>query len=341
MERCSDVSALKASRVVVHAPATSANMGPGFDCLAVAVGLYDEFTFTVLGEGPSRAVTYDASGLGQAGAGQAHRPPQGPAARSLTVLTRIPSDERNLAVRSFKAYFAEMGLRPPDVEVTCLSRIPVARGLGSSAAAIVAGITAAEAMAGQGVDVQRKLNVAARIEGHPDNTSACILGGVTVSSMVSSTVLWAKVPLALQLDTVVAVPDFTLSTAVARNVLPGSVLHSDAVFNVGRAALLVASLASGDCANLRWATEDRLHQPYRASLAPGMVTAVRMAIEAGALGSYVSGAGPSIMALVPSEADAAPVTKAMLAAFVQAKVTATAMRLAAGVPGARVLEVQG
>ena len=152
------------------------------------------------------------------------------------MLTRIPSDERNLAVRSFKAYFAEMGLRPPDVEVTCLSRIPVARGLGSSAAAIVAGITAAEAMAGQGVDVQRKLNVAARIEGHPDNTSACILGGVTVSSMVSSTVLWAKVPLALQLDAVVAVPDFTLSTAVARNVLPGSVLHSDAVFNVGRAA---------------------------------------------------------------------------------------------------------
>lgn len=329
------------ARVVVRAPATSANMGPGFDTLGIAVGLYDEFAFTVLGSGPSRAVTYDEGSPATDGGRAAARP-------------AVPTDGTNLAIRAFKAFYTDVGLRAPEVEVTCRSRIPVGRGLGSSAAAITAGITAAEAMLGCGGDVdadgddatdaatglQRRLDLAARIEGHPDNTSACILGGMVASAQVASSVLWARVPLGARLNGVVAIPETVLSTKIARNVLPSNVPHSDAVFNVGRVALLVASMVSGDLRNLHWATEDRLHQPYRASLAPGMASAMRLAVEAGALGAYVSGAGPSVMALVAEGRQSGAVAEAMGTAFAQSRMECTIMNLPMGAPGAGVLRGQ-
>jgi homoserine kinase len=321
---------VKRSRVVVKAPATSANMGPGFDALGIALGLYDEFSFAVLEAGPSRAATYDIS---KPLAGGGFAPPR----------FRVPTDASNLAIRAFRLACADLGVAAPEVDMTCMSRIPVSRGLGSSAAAITAGVTAAWAMFGDDVDgdVQRRLDLAARLEGHPDNTSACILGGMVASAQVASGVLWARVPVQAALEAIVAVPDVALSTSVARNVLPPNVPHSDAVFNVGRVALLVASLASGELHNLRWATEDRLHQPYRACLTPGTAAAVRVALEAGALGAYVSGAGPSAMALTAAgAANASSVAEAMRTAFTQVGVACTILHLPMGAAGAGVVEAE-
>ncbi len=307
---------IAAHRVVVRAPATSANMGPGFDSLGFAVELRDELTFERTGTAESVAVTIG---------------PDGKPCR-----LGIPAGSDNLAIRAFAAAFREAGKDAPGVRVSIINRIPVARGLGSSAAAIVAGLMAADAFMGVQPDLQQRLNTAARIEGHPDNTAACILGGVTASSLVGSRVLWARVPMCQDLLAVVAVPDFPVSTRAARNVLPGSVPYSDAVFNVGRVGLLIASLASGNYSNLRYATEDRLHQPYRSGLVPGMVNAMKAACDAGAMGAYMSGAGPSILALVGDRAQAEPVQAAMKEAFAQARVEAATMVLPMATSGAAV-----
>lgn len=296
---------MSVKKVIVHAPATSANMGPGYDSMAMALELRDDITFELAGDGESQAITLSEDGSPS---------PEG-----------LPTDRSNLAIRAFEAVFVEAGERPPSVRVTTVNRIPIARGLGSSAAAIVAGVTAGGVIRGSELDLQHRLNLAAKIEGHPDNTVACILGGVTVSSLVGSRVMWAKIPLQRELGALVAVPDFGVSTGIARNVLPQSVLHADAVFNVGRVALLVASLCTGAYENLRYATEDKLHQPYRSLLVPGMLDAIRSACDGGALGAYVSGAGPAILALMDSECDPEPIAQAMAAAFDRSRVKVSDM----------------
>ena len=301
-------------KVVVRPPATSANMGPGFDSLGFAMELRDELTFERTGDAESMAITLD---------------PDGKPCESM-----IPTGSDNLAIRAFATAFDEAGQQAPRVRVSIVNRIPVARGLGSSAAAIVAGLVAADAFMGIEPDLQRRLNRAARIEGHPDNTAACILGGVTASSLVGARVLWAKVPVRGNLLAVVAVPDFPVPTRAARNVLPGNVPYSDAVFNVGRVALLVASLASGDYANLRYAMDDRLHQPYRSAIVPGMVNAMRAACDAGAMGSYMSGAGPSMLALLSGDTQPEIVAAAMEEAFARVRVNAVTMVLPMAMSGA-------
>lgn len=301
-------------KVIVRAPATSANMGPGFDSLGFAMELRDELTFERAADGQSQAITLDPNGR--------------------QVSLGIPGGSDNLAIRAFATAFREAGQPAPAVQVCIVNRIPVARGLGSSAAAIVAGLMAADVFMGVAPDLQRLLGTAARIEGHPDNTAACILGGITASSFVGARVLWARVPICHSLRAVVAVPDFPVSTRAARNVLPANVPHSDAVFNVGRVALLVASLASGNYANLRYAFDDRLHQPYRSGLVPGMANAMKAAADLGAIGSYMSGAGPSIMALIGDDELAEPVALAMREAFARARVNASTMVLPMAESGA-------
>ncbi len=292
---------MSANKVIVHAPASSANLGPGHDSLAMALELRDDIIFEVLAEGESEAITLTEDGS-----------PSG---------EDLPTGRTNLAIRAFEAVFLEVGKRPPSVRVTTVNRIPIARGLGSSAAAIVAGVAAGNLFCGGHLDMQGRLNLAARIEGHPDNTAACTLGGVTVSSLVGSRVMWAKVPLPRELRALVVVPGFGVPTGVARNVLPGSVLHADATFNVSRVALLVASLCTGVYENLRYATEDKLHQPYRSPLVPGMLDAIRSACDAGALGAYMSGAGPSILALMGPETDHEPIARAIAEAFRRSRVS--------------------
>ncbi|MCR4427510.1 MAG: homoserine kinase [Firmicutes bacterium] len=302
-------------RVKVSVPATSANLGSGFDSLGIALGLEDEFVFE-LGAGQSGVVLLGPEGVSQ------H--------------ARIPTGRDNLSIRAFEAAYAEAGQRAPEVMVTMANHIPVARGLGSSAAGIVAGTVAANEFMGRPLDRQAMLNLAAKLEGHPDNTTACMLGGLTASALVGSRTLWARLPLPPGLGCVVVVPDFQVSTSSARNVLPSSVQYSDAVFNVSRAALLVASLATGAYQNLRYAMEDRLHQPYRSALVPGLFAAVRAGLDAGALGVAMSGAGPSVLALVGEGVSREVVGQAIVDAFRQARVTSRAIPLPITSEGARV-----
>ncbi len=249
-----------ANAVVVRAPATSANMGPGLDCLGMALDLWNEVE-AVPGVQP------------------------------------LANDE-NLILRAIRAVFEEVGAAYPGFELRCTNRIPFARGLGSSAAAIACGVLIGNSCLGGPLDESALLQLAGQIEGHPDNVVPCLLGGVRVAVMVEGgRVVQARVPVAVRLRVVCFVPDQLSSTAYARGLLPSTIPLADALFNVARASLLVAGLASGQPDVLGEATRDRLHQPYRLPLFPGGTRLLKAAMQAGALGAFTSGAGPSVLAL--------------------------------------------
>jgi homoserine kinase len=251
-------------RVHVRVPASSANLGPGFDVLAAALGLHMEVE--VRETGRFRVHTQLA----------------------------IARDRRNLCVRGFAA------LRPPEgVEFTIRSEIPLSGGLGTSAAAYVAGLLAADRLNGGGADV---LAEAVRLEGHPDNVAAALLGGFVVCTGPRAT----RLDPPPDLEAVLVVPDRAVRTAKARAALPAVVPIADAVFNVGRASLLVLGLARGDLDLVARGLDDRLHQPRREPLYPRSMAVVRGARELGALGATISGAGPSVLVWVRAD-DAAAV----------------------------------
>jgi homoserine kinase len=271
---------LPVTRVVVDVPASSANLGAGYDALALALDIRDRVVVTALPEpGLDLAVT---------GEGAAD----------------LPTDSHN---RFFVAF--EIGLRwalgevPSDIgwRVRMLNEIPLARGLGSSAAATVAGLVAADAMAGGGrLDMRQLLTLAAEIEGHPDNAAAALLGGFVVVSLIDGRPEAIRFDIPRDLRAVLFVPVRPLSTGAMRATLPHDVPHRDAVFNVGRAALGVAALATGRLDLLRATTEDRLHEPYRAAIFPALPVLVAAAREAGALGACLSGSGSSVIAFADS-----------------------------------------
>ena len=247
----------------ITAPASSANLGPGFDCLAVALELRNEVVVRrVAGAG----VTVTAEGEGAAG---------------------VPTGASNLFVRAFAASGAE----PAGLAVEMRNRIPFARGLGSSAAPIAAGVAAGLAWRGAGDD---PLPAAAALEGHPDNVAAALLGGVTVAWTSSGEARALRLSDA-PVDLVAVIAANELSTERARAALPASVPHTDAVHTAARAALLVAALEHGRTDAIRDALDDRLHEPYRAALVP-LLAAVRERIAgSAALGATLSGAGPSVL----------------------------------------------
>jgi homoserine kinase len=245
--------------VRVRVPASSANLGPGFDVLAAALGLHMELEVEEAGRFEVR-----------------------------TELA-IARDRRNLAVRGFAA------LRPADgVRFTIRSRIPLSGGLGTSAAAFVAGLAAADALNGGGADL---LAEAARLEGHPDNVAAALLGGFVICTGARA----ERLEPPEGLSAVLAVPGRPVRTAKARAALPPEVPMADAVFNVGRTGLLVLGLARGDLDLVARGLEDRLHQPRRASLYPRSMELVERAVSFGALGATISGAGPTVLVWVRSE----------------------------------------
>jgi homoserine kinase len=260
-------------------PATSANLGPGFDALGLALALYDDVVVRVAEEG----LYVDVAGEGA---------------------ETVPRTRRHLVVRALQAGFDALGGQPRGLEVVCANRIPHSRGLGSSAAAIVAGLVAARALVLGGEDTlddAALLDLAARLEGHPDNVAACLLGGLTLAwTPEDGPATAVRLPVAPGLRPVVFVPATTSSTAKARKLLPESVPHPDAARNAARAALLVHALA-GDADLLLAATEDRLHQPYRAPAqqrTAGLVATLRAA----GVPAVVSGAGPSVLAFArPSD----------------------------------------
>jgi homoserine kinase len=271
-------------RVTVRVPATVANLGAGFDVLAAAVGIHAELTLA-------------------------------PADRPRVVVTGadVPQDGSNLIYRSAAAAAEALGYRGA-FSLMATSPIPLRSGLGSSAAAIVGGVVAATRLLGGPTDPDGLLTLAARIEGHPDNVAAALLGGVVVVARDGVGLRWAKVTPAVPLAVALAVPELEIETARARRILPAQVSREDAVFNLGQVALLVAALAQGRGDLLPRALGDRLHQPYRAALVPGFDDVVAAAREAGAYGAVLSGSGPAVAALAPPAA-AAAVGTAMQEAF--------------------------
>ncbi|HET6909384.1 MAG TPA: homoserine kinase [Mycobacteriales bacterium] len=266
----------------MRVPATSANLGPGFDALGLALSLYDDVVVRVTDE-PGLSV--DVAGMGAAS---------------------VARNARNLVVRAMYATFKVLGGRPRGLEVVCANRIPHSRGLGSSAAAIVGGIVAARTLVAGGAERMNDdaaLALASDLEGHPDNVAACLLGGLTVAWTDVGVAQALQLPVADDLAPVAFVPGSSSSTRAARKLLPDVVPHADAARNAGRAALLVAALgARPDLAFA--ATEDRLHQHYREPAMPRSLALVEQ-LRAAGLPAVVSGAGPTVLALTTTATRAA------------------------------------
>jgi homoserine kinase len=260
-------------------PATSANLGPGFDALGLALAHYDDLTARVTGDG--FVVTVAGEGAGE-----------------------LPTGADHLVVRAMLATFDVLGGRPAGLAVDCVNRIPQARGMGSSSAAIVAGVQLARALVvdgGQLLDDAGALRVAADIEGHPDNVAPCLLGGFTIAWMEAAGARAVRLGTAAGVFPTVFVPAERGLTATARAALPSAVPHADAAFNAGRSALLTHALTA-DPTLLFAATEDRLHQGYRAEGMPGTASLVASLRSVG-VAAVVSGAGPTVLALTPLPAD--------------------------------------
>lgn len=266
--------AFRAAAVRVRTPATSANLGPGFDALGLALGLYDDVVVRVADTG----LHIDIAGEGA---------------------DTLPRDEEHLLVRALRTTFDLLGGQPRGLEVVCANRIPHGRGLGSSSAAICSGIMAARAVTTGGperLDDAALLELATELEGHPDNVAACLLGGFTLAWTDSGTARAVRLEPAASIVPVVFVPARPLLTETARGLLPRTVPHVDAAANAGRAALLVEALTRRPELLLP-ATEDRLHQEYRA---PAMEDSVRLLhrLRADGVPAVISGAGPTVLALV-------------------------------------------
>ena len=254
--------------VTVNVPATSANMGSGYDSIGIALDLYNEITME---EHEGIEIISDSL---------------------------VPQDKSNLIYQCAAKVYEICGEPLKGLKITENCRIPQTRGLGSSSACTIAGIMGANALLGEPLSQQNIIDLAASIEGHPDNSTPAILGGFCVALLEYGKVWHVRVPIAHKVDFVVFIPNFELSTEKARGILPKQIAHRDAVFNLSRAALLAGSLVTGDLHNLGVAVGDCLHQPYRFDLIPQGLDVVKAAKGMGALGTFISGAGPSIIAIV-------------------------------------------
>ncbi len=267
----------------IDVPGTSANLGPGFDTLGVALELLntvrvepaDRWEMIVEGEGADRLTLGD----------------------------------RNLLYRAMTTGARRWGVEIPPARLLCSNLVPLSRGLGSSSAAIIAGLLIAAGLAGADPPEDDILHIASEIEGHPDNVVPALLGGVQVCALDDGKVAHVRVPLARPINVALFVPEVPMPTREARAVIPRRIDLHDAVYNISRACLLVAALASGETDAIRVGTQDMLHQPHRMRLFPTMPVLFHAALEAGALGVYLSGAGSTVAAFVSG--DGAPVANAM------------------------------
>ncbi|MBZ9716120.1 homoserine kinase [Deinococcus multiflagellatus] len=253
----------------VRAPASSANLGPGFDSLGLSVPLYTTVRVT------PQAVTEVV--------------PLGPE------LAATPADESNYVYRAMQLAARRAGRPLPPARVEIETEVPLARGLGSSAAALVAGIVAGNELLGRPLDTETVLDVAAREEGHPDNVAPALLGGIVVATLDRLGTHYVRLSPPAHLGVTVLVPDFELSTSKARAVLPKEYSRADAVHALSHAALLVGALAQGRLDLLRHAMQDYIHQTWRAPLVPGLSDILDEAWRHGALGAALSGAGPTVL----------------------------------------------
>lgn len=282
---------MKEKTVRITVPGTSANCGPGFDTLGVACTVYNEMELTLLRE---NRLEIEAQGEGD---------------------DIIPKDSRNIVWQAVSEVL-QKAHRDNDFRgavIKMKNNIPLSRGLGSSAAAIVAGVKAANVLLNSPFSQREMLAIATEIEGHPDNVAPALYGGFTVSIMKSGKPECFCFMPRLPLKLVVVVPDFHLSTKMARSVLPVEVTMKDAIFNIGHASMLVGALIRGNKRFLKLAFEDMLHQPYREKLIPGMADVFSAARREGALGATISGAGPCLIAYTVDNPEG--ISEAMVAAF--------------------------
>ncbi|MCL6457651.1 MAG: homoserine kinase [Gorillibacterium sp.] len=261
--------------VLIKVPASTANLGPGFDSLGLALELYSWFEMSAAPQTKFNLYGEQTAGL--------------------------PVDKSNLVYMVAQQVFARVGVAIPEMEISIYSDIPLTRGLGSSAAAIVGALMAANELIGGPLTSDELFQMASSIEKHPDNVGASLFGGLVVAFWDGLQAEYIRVELDSRLETVVAIPDFQLSTEKARKVIPQTLNLKDAVYNIGHSNLLVAALCTGRYAMIRLAMKDVIHQPYRAALIPGMLEVLAGAAEHGALGAALSGAGPTLIALVDSE----------------------------------------
>ena len=268
---------IRMTLVRVKAPATTANMGPGYDCLGMALDVWNTIEVEVLDSGEP-VVEVTGEGAGELGTGR-----------------------DNLVYRSMEFLFQDAGQEMPLVRIRCDNAIPLARGMGSSAAAIAGGLVAANAICSQDYTPNDLLEMAATIEGHPDNVAAAVLGGMQLvisdKTEEGSRLYAVSINVPPELRAVVFVPQVRIATEDARAVLPEKITVADAVHNMGRIGLLVASMTTNHPEYLAIATQDLLHQPYRQPLFPAMKVIFKAALDAGALGVFLSGSGSTVLAL--------------------------------------------
>ena len=283
--------------ILVRAPATTANLGPGFDCLGLALDLWNEVEVSQQGS----VLEFDIQGEGAG---------------------KLPQNKENAIFQAMKSYADRHGKSlPAGLRITCQNNIPLGSGLGSSSAAAVAGIMAAAKLLNLPQDTTDQLACASQLEGHPDNVAPCLLGGLVASMVDRDQIIARKIPVA-PLNLVIVVPDFNLPTHQARAALPVNIPHKDAVFNLGHAVMLTEALRNSDLELLTAAMQDRLHQPYRFSLIPGATNAIAAAQNAGAAAVVLSGAGPSLLAILRDTSQSQNISTVMVKAFQQAGLSA-------------------
>ena len=273
-------------KVTVRVPATSANCGPGFDTLGLACNLYNYFTYELIDQGLSLKIEGEGT-------------------------EKLKAGKNKLAFLSFYKVWDMIVGSKTGLSVIMSNNIPLSRGLGSSSTAIVAGLVAANHLTGNTLSKNEIVQLATEIEGHPDNVAPAILGGMTISYVDNGRASSLKFLPLKPFKLVAVVPDMPLATSLARRAIPKTVPHQDAVFNTSRAALLVGAMLTGDYQHLAAGLDDRLHQPYRAHLIPGMEDAFKAAVNNGAFNAIISGAGSTLMAYVPINVSCEAVGEAM------------------------------
>lgn len=295
----------------ITVPATTANLGPGFDCIGAALTLYNKFKFSHLDQGE---VTISVTG-----------------AEALKVQT----DQSNLLYQAFAKFYEYIQQTPPPVKIEIELGVPLARGLGSSATAIVGGLLGANFLAGEPLSQLQVMELAIAMEGHPDNVVPALLGGCRLAATGVEQSLWeiCEVPWCETVIPVVAIPDFELSTHEARQVLPVEVSRADAIFNAAHLGLLLRGLQTGKGDWLKAALQDKLHQPYRKSLIKGYDAVNSAALMAGAYGMVISGAGPTLLALTDTS-HSPDVAAAMAAAWQEQGITSVVRSLSIDTQGA-------
>lgn len=264
-------------KVKVRVPGTSANMGPGFDSLGLALTMYNYIEAEETDAG-LEIVVLDAE-----------------------TKEFLPTDEKNLVYKSMKYLFDKADYHPKGLKLTLNSEVPVTRGLGSSSACIVGGLVCANELSGKPFSSREMMAMATQIEGHSDNVCAAVCGGFTVSVFQKEEIFYYSHKMGGELKFLVLIPDYAVTTQKARNTLPGYYPRRDVSFNISHASLMVASIVSGNFENLLCAMDDRVHEPYRKVFIDGYQKIYNKLKSYGSLGTYISGSGPTLVSVVEAD----------------------------------------